>query len=208
MALGRAEEILAERVVVSPRQGPSLLGEIEAVLEQGGRSLSELDGIACGNGPGAFTGLRVGLATAKGLAYALDIPLCPVGSLAALALRASPHAAGKAVAPVLDARRGEVYAAAFDAEQHTLLGPCTLEPARMRAALEALGRPLVACGAGATLYRDLLAVPVLDEPDLAAPRAAEVVRLAARTWPEALRGDAAWQLAPHYIRPADAELSK
>lgn len=86
---------------------------LEAVLAEAGVRARELVAIACGRGPGTFTGTRVAVATAKGLALGLDVPIVPVSTLAALA--ASVPAAA-AVLPVLDARRGEVYGALFDTQ--------------------------------------------------------------------------------------------
>ena len=92
-----------------------LLGLIDEALRSAGLTLGQLDGIAIGAGPGSFTGLRIGMATAKGLAFAGDVPLWAVSSLASLALSAADVSAQAVaddtlVVPILDARRMEVFA--------------------------------------------------------------------------------------------------
>lgn len=101
---------------------PSL---IDRVTAEAGTALSGLDAVAFSSGPGSYTGLRIGASTAKGLAYGLERPLLAVDTLRAMAL----HVAGRAgdpegvYCPMIDARRMEVWTAAFDAEGRTLAGP-------------------------------------------------------------------------------------
>lgn len=93
-----------------------LMYQVDAVMKKSGATLKELDGLAVSIGPGSFTGLRIGLSTAKGLSYACGIPLVPVPTLHALAQRAidDGHAGeGENVLAVLDARRDEVYVQPF-----------------------------------------------------------------------------------------------
>lgn len=93
-----------------------LLTLVDEVLGRSGKTLDTLYGIAVSIGPGSFTGLRIGLSVAKGLAYARDLPLVAVPTLEALALRAeqvSPCGATELVAPMIDARRDEVYCQFF-----------------------------------------------------------------------------------------------
>jgi tRNA threonylcarbamoyladenosine biosynthesis protein TsaB len=207
VAILRGDLLLAERHSQAPSHGPSLLGEIELALQTAGKVLREMDGFCCGLGPGLFTGLRVGLATAKGFAYALDRPFLGVPSLEAMALRAIPRSEGRLLAPLVDARRGEVYAAVFDPGLGRVLEERARPPEALAAELRALGRPVVACGNGAVLYGDRLGVPVLADEELFFPQAREVARLAARRWSQAARGAALAPIAPLYIRPSDAELN-
>lgn len=97
--------------------GENLTLFIENVLEKGGISINQLSGISVASGPGSYTGLRIGVATAKGLCYALKIPLIAIDSLAALAAQVS--SVGNKCA-VLDARRMEVYNCIFDAKGNKL----------------------------------------------------------------------------------------
>ena len=118
VALFAGAELLGEQdVAVGERRGASLLVCLDALLARLGRRQVEIERIALSIGPGSFTGLRIGLATALGLAFGTQRELVPVPTLAALALQA--ESAGL-VAPLVDARRGEVYAGLYDAEQREL----------------------------------------------------------------------------------------
>ena len=103
---------IVERSEIAPRRHAELiLPMIESLLAEAGIARAQLDAIAVGRGPGAFTGVRLAIAVTQGLALALDIPVVPVSSLAALAQDAPD--AGAAILAVIDARMGEVYAGAF-----------------------------------------------------------------------------------------------
>ena len=99
-----------ERFEIAPRRHTELaLPWAEALLAEAGIAKSQLDAIAVGRGPGAFTGVRLAIALAQGIALALDRPLLPVSTLAALAMRSS----GDRVIAAIDARMGEIYVARF-----------------------------------------------------------------------------------------------
>jgi tRNA threonylcarbamoyladenosine biosynthesis protein TsaB len=98
-ALVDGDEVLGERV----SRAQTLLEDVDALLRQGGAHPSELDRLAVGVGPGSFTGVRIGLAVARGLALSLELPGSGVSTLAALAAGA-PDAV-----PVIDAKRGEIF---------------------------------------------------------------------------------------------------
>ncbi|KLD75741.1 tRNA (adenosine(37)-N6)-threonylcarbamoyltransferase complex dimerization subunit type 1 TsaB [Xanthomonas hyacinthi] len=101
-----------ERFELAPRRHAELaLPWAEQLLAEAGIARSQLDAIAFGRGPGAFTGVRLAIALAQGIALALDLPVLPVSTLHALALRA-PAAAPRVLAAI-DARMGEIYAATF-----------------------------------------------------------------------------------------------
>src|SRR4030042_498641 len=108
LALAEDDRLLAESSLPSPGTYlQRLLPGVEELLQTAGRSLKEVGAIAVSQGPGNFTGLRIGLATAKGLAWALSCPLVPVPTLEALAapFPYQPHP----VAVLMDAKREEVY---------------------------------------------------------------------------------------------------
>jgi tRNA threonylcarbamoyladenosine biosynthesis protein TsaB len=116
-ALVRDGEVIAESHLAAPQiHSEKLLSLIDGLLRKAGIPVKELDGIACSTGPGSFTGLRIGLSVAKGLAYAADLPLAAVPTLEALALRAVRDGRlrhGGRILTVLDARRDEVFAALY-----------------------------------------------------------------------------------------------
>jgi tRNA threonylcarbamoyladenosine biosynthesis protein TsaB len=178
----------------------TLLPLVRQLLAEAGIGLSALDGIAFGAGPGSFTGLRVACGAAQGLAVACNLPLLPVGSLAALAW----GAAAPRVLVALDARMGEVYwgryARTVDGVT-ALADPQVLPPASVLAELPETG-DWVACGNGLTAYPELaerltaLGVPQLPQ---IAPDAALVAALAA---PALVRGEGIDPAlaAPVYVR--------
>jgi tRNA threonylcarbamoyladenosine biosynthesis protein TsaB len=92
---------------------------IEETVFKAGLKLQDLQAVAVSKGPGSYTGLRIGVSAAKGLCFALDIPLISVATLKSLALQASPDDGG-VIVPMLDARRMEVYSAVFDSKHHQL----------------------------------------------------------------------------------------
>ncbi|HJL46555.1 MAG TPA: tRNA (adenosine(37)-N6)-threonylcarbamoyltransferase complex dimerization subunit type 1 TsaB, partial [Polyangiaceae bacterium LLY-WYZ-15_(1-7)] len=119
--------------------GDLLLPFAEALLGELGWEASTLDALAVGIGPGSFTGTRVGVAAAKGLALALGVPLLGVGSLRAMARAAAPGE-GEAVAPVVNAGRGEVFAAIYaggaEGVLDEVLAPLLAKPEVARARVE------------------------------------------------------------------------
>jgi len=133
------------------RHAGRLLVLVEQALAQAGVQWREVDRIAVGVGPGGFTGLRIGIATARALAQGHGLPLVPVSSLAALALGAGGPGSA-AIAAVIDARRGEVFAAAWAAGRE-LLAPAALAPGALAERLAELEAPVQAVGDGAVRFR-------------------------------------------------------
>ena len=102
-----------ERLLGAPAHSAELLPTLAELLEQGGTGWDDVTAIAVGVGPGTFTGLRIGVATARGLAQGLGVPLHPVSSLEALAAGIAAGAGavpGTPILPLIDARRGQVFA--------------------------------------------------------------------------------------------------
>ncbi|MDR9448085.1 MAG: tRNA (adenosine(37)-N6)-threonylcarbamoyltransferase complex dimerization subunit type 1 TsaB [Psychroflexus sp.] len=99
-----------------------LQGFIHQALKQAHLSMNQLDAVAVSEGPGSYTGLRIGVATAKGLCYALDLPLIKVSTLENLARQISNF---ELIIPLIDARRNEVYASVFDHEYNEIKSPHT-----------------------------------------------------------------------------------
>jgi tRNA threonylcarbamoyladenosine biosynthesis protein TsaB len=173
-------EVLGERT----SRAVTLLEDVDALLRQGGASPGDLDALAVGIGPGSFTGVRIGLATARGLGLALDLRAAGVSTLDALA------AGAPGAVPVIDAKRREIFA---------LVGgePVVLAPAEL-----AVGPGDVCVGGGAVRYRTLLEAkgaevpPDRDERHL--PRARFHAALAGALGPVD-------ELEPLYLRVPDAE---
>lgn len=177
-----------ERSELAPRRHAELLLPMaESLLAEAGLRRAQLDGIAVGRGPGAFTGVRLAISVAQGLAFALDIPVVTVSSLAALAMQA-PRDAQTTLA-VMDARMGEVYACAFQKGTEVIkAGVNYLRPLfeeRVTCA-EDLVLPNAASwnvvGSGWDVYRDALRAQLPGEPLWAKgdafPQARDVARLA------------------------------
>ncbi len=107
-------ELTVTRFEIAPRQHTGLiLPMLEEVITEAGLSKSNIDAIAFGNGPGAFTGVRIATAVAQGLAFSLDVPVVPVSTLAAMAQQAMDFDQAEQVVTALDARMKEVYWSAF-----------------------------------------------------------------------------------------------
>jgi len=178
---------------------PELLEAIEALLTSAGAAAKDLAGIAVALGPGSFTGVRVGLATAKGLGYSLGIPVDGLSSLELLA-RAAGLPKGSLVCAAIEAGRGEVYAARFrvtDEGAARLSEDAALTPARVRDTLE--GRVFVT-GDGAARVVDAAPDHFIEAP--AAPLAPILAAWAVRHLPEGTPYRPGGPL-PNYVRPSD-----
>lgn len=107
-----------EKTVDAPREHTQrILPMVSTLLQESHANLSDLDAIAISNGPGSFTGLRIGLSIAQGLAYGADLPLIPISTLHAMALGAARCyglKAGEIIIPAIDARMDEVYWSAYE----------------------------------------------------------------------------------------------
>ena len=132
----------------------TLLPMLKEMLHISGESLDDIDAIAVSAGPGSFTGLRIGAATAKGLALAKDIPIIKISSLEALMyeLASDSH---DVICPIMDARRGQVYCAAWrDGEKLIPEKACAIE--ELLAELENIGRDIVFSGDGVPVYSKMI----------------------------------------------------
>jgi tRNA threonylcarbamoyladenosine biosynthesis protein TsaB len=219
----RDGEVLYEtQLGLSEKGGPqhttALLAEVERAAEAAG-GWESVERIAVGIGPGSFTGLRVGIATAKALGLSRGLPLRGVGSLDALG-----HGLGeqgdrerdrveKAGVPpglrsrlaVLDARRGEVVASAYAVDGERLWGPWLGAPGELAARIPDLPRPVLCGGSGAVRFRQQLTSRAVEIPDDADPvhrvAARHICALAAAMPDE----DESGSVAPIYLRPPDAQ---
>jgi tRNA threonylcarbamoyladenosine biosynthesis protein TsaB len=193
-------------------RGGVLLPTVDQVLKTAGVAAGDLDVVAVSVGPGSFTGLRVGLATAKGLALGAGARLVGVSTLEALA--EGYASADATICALLDAYRGEVYMAVFRRKGHALerLSPdAVLAPGAVASALAAVEGPVHLIGNGAARYREPLEavlggrVCVSDEGLRAVPLAAVVARLGIRQFAGGNKPDA--EVALIYLRRAEAEVN-
>jgi tRNA threonylcarbamoyladenosine biosynthesis protein TsaB len=188
-----------------PRHSEVLLREIERSVETAG-GWSRIDRIAVGIGPGSFTGLRIGIATARAFAQALDLRLAPVGSLAALArgISESPDVRGELALPVFDARRDEAFAALFGGGGEEIWPPFVAPPEDLVRRVQELDRAPLAAGDGALRFGEELEAAGAT----VAPPEDSIHRVAARH--VCAVGEAAVeaptdQIQPLYLRPPDAK---
>ena len=181
-----------------------LLPMIHSILAEAGRSVAQLDGIACGIGPGSFAGLRIGLGVVKGLALARDLPVAGVSSLAMLAQHALRQPQVMRVAAIIDARMSEVYFGAYQRGAAGLAEPLLADRVCPPGEVPALPEGAwVGVGTGWGRYEDVLRAALranLAGVDPAAlPRAAEALALGVPVL-RAGRGQSADGLAPAYLR--------
>jgi tRNA threonylcarbamoyladenosine biosynthesis protein TsaB len=181
-----------------PGHAAQLLPLAARALAQAGATLADVTRIGVGVGPGGFTGLRIGVATARALAQATGAELAAVSTLEALAATAD---GGRPVLAVLDARRGEAFAAAFRAGER-IHGPVAIDPAELAGLADPGYGTWLAVGDGAIRFRDRLE-PAAEVPADASPlhrvSALAVCRLAEAS--PSVDRDA---LLPDYVRSPDA----
>lgn len=200
--------VWADGAIVAARSRVMQRGHVEtllpmtiAVMDQAGLAFGALDLIAVTRGPGSFTGLRAGLAAARGLALALGLPLVAVTTLEAVARAAAPKDPAVAVLAAIETRRADLYVQAFSAAMAPLDDPRALSPAA--AAALAGARPTALVGDGADrVFAAWQANPTGDAPVIASragPDAAIIAEIAAA--PSRPR-DA--EIAPLYLHPPEA----
>ena len=202
VALWSDGAVLAQRFSTMARgHAEALMPMVEAVMAEAGLAFADLDLVATTVGPGTFTGLRVGLAAARGLALAAGLPIVGVTTLEALAHGTAPEQRrGRALAAALDARRGEVYLQAFDAGLAPLAPPAVVAPAD--AVLPA--GPVALVGDGAPLVAAALERVRNDLEVLEAPRYPDVAAAAALASRRFASEGAAAPPRPLYLRPPGA----
>ncbi|HEU0023181.1 MAG TPA: tRNA (adenosine(37)-N6)-threonylcarbamoyltransferase complex dimerization subunit type 1 TsaB [Thermoleophilaceae bacterium] len=198
---GQAFEVLPspERLLEPPAHARELMPAIADAMTRAGVGFADLDAIAVGVGPGGFTGLRIGIVTARALAQASGLRLRPVPSPAALAA-----GIGEALAlPLIDAKRGELFAALYDGGEE-LWAPFAAGPEEVGRRVRDAGLDPLAAGDGSVRFRpEFEASGVRVAPRDSASHAVsalQVCRLAASmagVEPEAVR--------PHYLRAPDAK---
>ena len=200
---------VAERTLRSESShAPTILSLIDEVTQAAGIRVRELDAIAVSAGPGSFTGLRIGLSTAKGLAYASGARVVAVPTLAALARAAGPR--DGTICPVLDARKGEIYVAGFCWRDGRLIQTVVeqaIAPARLA---QLVSPPCTLVGDAVDIYAEVLGQLFAGAATLLSlsqvPPSGAVVAQIGHELLASGATSALAELEPRYVRPSEAEL--
>jgi tRNA threonylcarbamoyladenosine biosynthesis protein TsaB len=196
-------------------QSRRLMVTIKWLMQRLGAEWSDIDLLAVSLGPGSFTGLRIGLSTAKGLAFALGIPLIGIPTLDALASHVIA-CKGDLVCPLLDARKSQIYTALYQVissgELKKIRPYQAIFPEEL-AAFVPCGQRVLLLGGGLLLYKDIFVHGLGDRAvmvpgHMAHVRAASVGILAELRWQKDKRPDDFKTLKPIYARPPEAEAKK
>jgi tRNA threonylcarbamoyladenosine biosynthesis protein TsaB len=197
----------------SKPQAARLPRDLIAILEETRITLDEIDLFAVATGPGSFTGLRIGIATMQGLAFAQRKPLLGVSGFDALErfFRLKPEATGD-IATWVDAWRGEVYAALYH-EQREVMPPVVARPENLLANLPGTtGERITFIGDGAGTYRDLICQTLGDRARVVDPAAPLLAGVVAQMATEAAMAGGhlppPHAIRPLYVRRPDAELTR
>ncbi|MBO8128790.1 MAG: tRNA (adenosine(37)-N6)-threonylcarbamoyltransferase complex dimerization subunit type 1 TsaB [Peptococcaceae bacterium] len=211
VAVVNEEKLLAEKSMKGPRiHSIRLIPLIQEVINDAGLEVGQLQGVAVSYGPGSFTGIRIGVATAKIIAQVLDIPVVGVPSLEVLAQPLMGSA--RLVCPLVTARKGEVYAALYDTSGDMpviVFGPAALELDQLVGLVRSTRRPFLFVGEAARSCREFLRRQLGTVPDLAPealhdPRGAVVAELGLHRLKDG-KGSRAEELVPEYVRLSSAE---
>ncbi len=209
VAVTDGEELRAEVTSVSrSTHSRHLMRMVTMALELSGMTLADMDGFVAGRGPGSFTGLRIGVATVKGLCQATGRPLAGVSNLEALAAQA-PAESGR-IRALMDARRGEVYCCSYEWIDGRMRQAAPEDVLPPEAAAEDIHGPCLLVGDGARLYADRIRTVVGDSARFASPetdwvRAATLAFLGRRRLLAGEADDPA-RFVPRYIRKSDARM--
>lgn len=207
VALALDGQILALDEVCPQQHSKRILPMLQQLLSDAGVSLYQLDGIIFGRGPGSFTGVRIGVSVAQGLAFGADLPVFGVSTLAAMAQAAAEQQNATEVIAAIDARMAEVYIAAFTLDEAGLMQAITPEIAAKPAALPevltslSFTSQLLGVGTGWQTYSQALQqlAPALIADSILYPSAQFMLPFASRAWQQQLFVSAE-QAEPVYVR--------
>ncbi len=199
VALNLDDEVIEHFQVIPRRHSRELLPMVDDLLARAGLAIGDMDALAFGCGPGAFTGLRVATAMVQGLAFAVDLPVIPISTLAALAQQGLREKNAEHVLSAIDARMGEVYWGAFSAQTGLMMpvqNEMVIAPAQVTAPVRQ--HPWFGMGTG-WAFRDQIAAEVSDCIVETYPHAHDIALLAARDY-EQNKLLPAEQAMPVYLR--------
>jgi tRNA threonylcarbamoyladenosine biosynthesis protein TsaB len=199
LAVSKGERIFSRHILAEQRHAEILLDELQGLLRESAQSLADMQGIAYGEGPGAFTGLRIACGVTQGLALARNLPVVGVGTLLAVA----EESGDARVVVCIDARMSEVYHAAYRKSAGTwqeVCPPGLCAPGELPAVE---GGGWTGCGSGFGAYADALGARLANQlvktrPDIS-PTAAAILRLARPRF-ERGEGRPAAMALPVYLR--------
>jgi len=195
----------------------TLLPMLDEVKKMTELDLSQINAIAIAAGPGSFTGLRIGAATAKGLGLALDIPIIPVPTVDGLAYNL--YGSEKLICPIMDARRNQVYTGIYqfiqnennklEYELNTIKSQCAVDISDIVSQLNELKREVIFLGDGVSVYQqkiaDTIAVPYSFAPASCNRQRATCVGVLGEVMFKAGKYESATEHAPEYLRLSQAE---
>lgn len=229
VAILEDNKLVAEYTVNNKKtHSQTLLPMLEEIVKTAGLEMKEIDAIAIAAGPGSFTGLRIGSATAKGLGLALKKPIVPVSTVDALAY--NMYGANSLVCPIMDARRNQVYTGIYEFvikedvscdatendkctyktyELHVIKEACAVPIEEIAEALNEEGREVIFLGDGVPVFaeqlKNLMKVPYSFAPaHLALQKAGCVAGLGMEKFKAGIYEDAA-EHSPEYLRLSQAE---
>lgn len=215
VALTQDDTLVAEYTTnYKKTHSQTLLPMLDEIRKMVDLDLHSIDLIAVAAGPGSFTGLRIGSATAKGLGFALQVPLAAIPTVDALAYNL--YGTDKLVCPLMDARRSQVYTGLYtferDGEDYRLraqLEQCAIPVAEIAEKINALGREVIFLGDGVPVYRklleELLTVPYSFAPAHCNCQRAACVAALGAVYAKEGRLVSADAFAPEYLRMSQAE---
>ena len=185
-----------------------LMPQINLALEQNNLSAKELDLICIANGPGSFTGIRIGLATAKGFSFANKIPILPIDNLKLLATNL--WGSKRAILTFIDAKMSEVYAALYDENLNEIIPPQNSKPDEF---LQKIDQPVIIVGDGAEKYEEIIKQSNIDfivaQPHQHLDLASTMISIALQKdeIPKYSFDEIA-NLEPYYLRKSQAEIER
>jgi tRNA threonylcarbamoyladenosine biosynthesis protein TsaB len=183
---------------------------IEQCMTDAGLKLTDLDAVALSEGPGSYTSLRVGFSTAKGLCFALDIPLIAVSTLASLAYAAFETVKDSSAlyCAMIDARRMEVYAAIFDADGNELLPPTPMiiDGSSFEEYFSE-GKKIVFCGNGAEKCKTVLVSDLVMFSGIVNNNSSYLIKGSLMAFSHKIFADTAYAV-PHYLKPPNITSSR
>ena len=214
VALCEDDKLIALNTQITPvTHTVSILPMIDAMLKTTETNISDIDLFACSMGPGSFTGVRIGAAQIKGLAFGKNKPVCGTSTLKSMAYQFSGFADGTVICPVMDARRDQVYTAIFKIENGLPCRKCedsAMSVDELKSLLEKYKEPIYFTGDGYALVKSrILLSNVCETNELLRHQNAYGVALCA--YEDCKNGENiadAITLMPTYLRPPQAEQAK